>query len=133
MLSAQSNIPHLQMQGTATQLIVDGKPFLSLGGELRNSSTSSLEYMKPIWGRMVGLNINTVLAPVTWETLEPEEGKLNFSLVDGLIRGCAAARLAAGDPLVWNLEERHVQLRAALGQAGLRAVPPRPGAGGGKR
>ena len=30
------------------QLIVDGKPFLILGGELHNSSSSSLEYMKPI-------------------------------------------------------------------------------------
>jgi hypothetical protein len=25
-----SNIPHLEKQGTATQLIVDGKPFLAL-------------------------------------------------------------------------------------------------------
>jgi hypothetical protein len=41
-------IPHLQKQGTATQLIVDGKPFLMLAGELRNSTTSSLEFMKPV-------------------------------------------------------------------------------------
>src|ERR1035441_3049406 len=40
---AVPGIPHLQKQGTATQMIVDGKPFLMLAGELRNSTTSSLE------------------------------------------------------------------------------------------
>jgi len=37
---------YLRKQGTATQMIVDGKPFLMLAGELRNSTTSSLEFMK---------------------------------------------------------------------------------------
>jgi len=35
---AAAKIPHLRTQGTATQLIVDGEPFLILGGELGNSS-----------------------------------------------------------------------------------------------
>ena len=78
--------PQLRTQGTARQLIVDGQPFLIIGGELRNSSSSSLEYMKPIWQRMVDLNFNTVLTPVSWELVEPEEGKFDFALVDGLIQ-----------------------------------------------
>lgn len=78
--------PHLRTQGSATQLIVDGAPFLILGGELHNSSASSLEYMRPIWERMVALNFNTVLAPISWELLEPEEGVFDFTLVDGLIQ-----------------------------------------------
>lgn len=78
--------PHLRRQGSATQLVVDGKPFLILGGELHNSSASSLEYMRPIWDRMVALNFNTVLAPVSWELIEPEEGVFDFTLVDGLIQ-----------------------------------------------
>jgi hypothetical protein len=41
--SPAPDIPHLQKQGTATQLIVDGKPFLMLAGELHNSTSSSLE------------------------------------------------------------------------------------------
>jgi beta-galactosidase GanA len=77
--------PHLRKQGSATQLIVDGSPFLVLGGELHNSSSSSTEYMKPIWERMVALNFNTVLAPVFWELVEPKEGAFDFGLVDGLI------------------------------------------------
>jgi len=50
-LCAQSNSPHLERRGDATQLIVDGKPYLVLGGELLNNSATSLEYMKPIWPR----------------------------------------------------------------------------------
>lgn len=33
----------LQTQGTATQLVVDGKPFLILGGELRKSLVACTE------------------------------------------------------------------------------------------
>src|SRR5260370_31527774 len=33
--------PHLEKRGSATQLMVDGKPFLVLGGELQNSSSSN--------------------------------------------------------------------------------------------
>ena len=82
----QNRQPYLRKQGTATQLIVDDKPFLVLGGELGNSSSSSLEYMAPIWPRLAALKLNTVLVPVYWELLEPAEGRYDFTLVDGLIR-----------------------------------------------
>jgi uncharacterized protein DUF5597/glycosyl hydrolase family 42 (putative beta-galactosidase) len=78
--------PHLVKSGSATQFIVRGKPFLILGGELHNSSASSLLYMEPIWPRLAEMNLNTVLATVSWELLEPEEGKFDFALVDGLVR-----------------------------------------------
>src|SRR6266540_2918688 len=81
-----SSLPHLRRQGAATQLIVDGKPFLVLGGELGNSSSSSLEYMRPVWPKLVALNLNTVLVPVYWELIEPVEGKFDFTLVDSLIQ-----------------------------------------------
>ncbi|HEU5101740.1 MAG TPA: DUF5597 domain-containing protein [Roseiflexaceae bacterium] len=83
---ADVQTPHLRRQGSATQLIVDGKPFLVLGGELHNSSSSSLEFMQPIWQRMLDLNFNTVLAPVSWELIEPREGEFDFALVDGLLQ-----------------------------------------------
>ena len=42
-LAAQSPaLPHLRKQGGATQLVVDGRPFLVRGGELGNSSASNL-------------------------------------------------------------------------------------------
>lgn len=84
---AQQNLlPQLRQQGTATQLVVDGKPFLVLGGELGNSTSSSLEYMRPVWPKLVSLNLNTVLVPVYWELIEPVEGKFDFTVVDGLIQ-----------------------------------------------
>ena len=79
------NIPYLQKQGTATQLIVDCNPFLILGGEVGNSSASDPEYMRPVWTKLTRMNLNTVLAPVYWELIEPEEGRYNFTLVDSLI------------------------------------------------
>src|SRR6478736_439473 len=71
--STNEGMPRLRRHGSATQLIVDGSPFLVIGGELLNSSSSSIEYMQPIWQRMRDLNINTVLTPVSWELIEPTE------------------------------------------------------------
>jgi beta-galactosidase GanA len=66
--------------------MVDGKPFLALSGELGNNTASSLENMQPIWSRLLAGNLNSVLAAVSWAQIEPEEGKYEFALVDGLIQ-----------------------------------------------
>jgi len=77
--------PHLETRHGARQLIVDGKPFLILGGELHNSSSSSREYMKKVWPRLVEKKLNTVVGAVTWELIEPEEGRFDFTSVDNFI------------------------------------------------
>ena len=95
-VSAQSQIlgiPHLEKHGTATQLVVDGKPFLILGAELLNSSPSSLDYMAPVWPKLAAIPLNTVLTPLSWELVEPREGKFDFTLVDGLIQGARQNQL----------------------------------------
>jgi hypothetical protein len=79
-------IPHLQKQGTATQLIVDGKPFLARCGELLNNSATSLEYMKPVWAKLVETNLNSVIAGVSWAQIGPAEGRFDFKIVDGVIQ-----------------------------------------------
>jgi len=84
--SAGPEFPHLRKQGTATQFIVDGKPFVALTGEIEGDDASSLDGMKWMWPEFVKMNLNTILAVVYWELLEPEEGKYDFTLVDGMIQ-----------------------------------------------
>ena len=83
--SADSALPQLRRRGDATQLIVDGKPFLIRGGELGNSTASNPAYLRPSWARFAELKMNTVLAPVYWDLIEPEEGRFDFSTLDGLV------------------------------------------------
>ena len=85
--AAPPAIPHLEKRGTATQLIVDGKPFLVLGAELNNSSASSMEYMQAALAQNRGAPTSTRCWPRCPGTcMEPEEGRFDFSLVDGLIQ-----------------------------------------------
>lgn len=79
-------IPQIQMNGGIPTLYVKGEPFFALGGELHNSSSSSLSYMEQqVWPNLRELHMNTVILPLSWETIEPTEGNFDFSLVDGLI------------------------------------------------
>jgi beta-galactosidase GanA len=88
--AAQAAPPRLEKHGSTQQLIVDGKPFLILGGELGNSSASSSDYMRPHWPRLKAMNLNTVLAPVEWDLIEPVEGKFDWTSVDDLLREARA-------------------------------------------
>ena len=83
---ASAQIPHLK----GGQLIVDGKPFLVLGGELGNSSASDRARLAPRWSRMKAMNLNTVLAPVCWELIEPVEGEYDWTSIDWLIADARA-------------------------------------------
>ncbi len=86
----EAPVPTLEKRGNATQLILDGKPFLVLGGELHNSSSTSREYMKQYWPVLKASGMNTVLAAVEWSLVEPEEGRFNFTVVDDLIEDARA-------------------------------------------
>lgn len=78
-------IPSIQKNGRIQKLVVDGRPVILLAGEVHNSSSSSLTYMEQVWEQGKRLGLNCLLLPITWELLEPEEGRFDFSLVDGLI------------------------------------------------
>jgi hypothetical protein len=85
--AARPAIPYLRRQGSATQLIVDGKPFLALAGELGNNTATNLAYLESKWPKLVATRLNCVLAAVSWAQVEPEEGKFDFSVLDGVIQG----------------------------------------------
>jgi hypothetical protein len=97
LLGAQPNSenrpPHLEKRGDIQQLVVNGKPCLVLGGEVYNNSSSSLESMKGVWPLLQSEHLNTVLVPVSWALLELSEGKVDYTLVDGIIRDARAHNL----------------------------------------
>jgi hypothetical protein len=72
----------VRTQGAASQLIVHGEPLLVLGGELGNSSAGTSAEADSILPRLAQLHLNTVLMPVAWDQMEPEEGHFDFSIVD---------------------------------------------------
>jgi hypothetical protein len=78
-------LAQLVKKGTATQLIVDGEPFVMLAGELHNSSSTGLAYMQRVWPKLEALGLNTVIATASWELVEPQEGRFDFSLIDGIV------------------------------------------------
>lgn len=88
--AAPKVLPHLQRNGAATQLMVNGEPYLALSGELHNSSPSSPAYMAPIWDKLARNHVRTVIGSASWELVEPQEGRYDFTAVDDQIRQAGA-------------------------------------------
>jgi hypothetical protein len=88
--AADENRPHLQKRGGATQLIVEGKPFLILGGAV---GEADLHAPQAAWTRLKASNVNTALVPVAWNTIERKEGQFDFGGLDALIKGAQANKL----------------------------------------
>ncbi len=64
-----------------------------MAGELHNSSASSIEYMEGVWPKLKSLNLNTVLATVSWDQFEPEEGRFDYQMIDYLIENAQKNKL----------------------------------------
>ena len=84
--------PRLVQKDGRYALMVDGQPYLVLGGQIHNSSGWPSE-LPQVWESMAALHANTVEAPVYWEQFEPQPGKFDFTNVDAIVNGARAHNL----------------------------------------
>ncbi|MCM1355499.1 MAG: DUF5597 domain-containing protein [Staphylococcus sp.] len=89
----------LERQGSASRLIVDGKPFIIVGGESGNSMASSAADVATCLESAAAHGYNTVLLPVAWELIEPAKGEFDFSSVDNIIRQATDSGIRIG--ILW--------------------------------
>lgn len=87
--SFAAEAPRIVQANGRYSLLVDGKPYLVLGGQIHNSSGWPSE-LPQVWKSMAALHANTIEAPVYWEQFEPQQGKFDFSNVDALVDGARA-------------------------------------------
>lgn len=78
-------LPYLHTENNVTRLIVDGKPWLMLAGELHNSTSSAPAYLAEAMKNTASMHVNTVIASVAWEQFESNEGIFDYSLVDNIL------------------------------------------------
>ncbi len=65
-------------------LVVDGKPFFILGGQVHNSSAWPA-LLPDVWLAAQNMHLNTLETPVYWEQVEAVKDKFDFSIIDTLL------------------------------------------------
>lgn len=88
-----AEVPRISKLAAGGQLVVNGKPYLILGGELGNSSAGTASQADSILPQIAKMHVNTVLMPVAWEQIEAVEGRFDFSIVDHWIDVAREQRL----------------------------------------
>ena len=91
-LASAVEAPRLVEKDGRYALLVEGKPYLILGGQIHNSSGWPSE-LPQVWESMAALHANTIEAPAYWEQIEPQPGHFDFTNVDALVEGARAHRL----------------------------------------
>ncbi|MGO9897681.1 MAG: DUF5597 domain-containing protein [Bryobacteraceae bacterium] len=96
---AQSKpIPQLVRKDGRFRFLVDGKPFLILGGQVGNFSAYP-DRMQEAWPAFKAMNLNTVEYPVYWNEIEPQEGRFDFTDFDRILQGLRSQGFRAD--LLW--------------------------------
>jgi len=81
---SNTSMPKIIEKNGRHALLVDGKPFLILGGQAHNSS--GWPAMLPrVWSAIEQMHANTLEVPIYWEQIEPLPGKFDFSIVNTLL------------------------------------------------
>jgi beta-galactosidase GanA len=78
----QASGVQVRIENGASRILVQGQPYLILGGELGNSSSLTAAQADTILPRLARLHFNTALMPVAWDQIEPSEGNFDFSIPD---------------------------------------------------
>src|ERR1700722_3253020 len=79
-----SQVPTIIEKNGRHALLVDGKPFLVLGGQANNSSAWP-GMLPQLWTAAEEMHLNTLEVPIYWEQIEPQPGHFDFSLVNLLL------------------------------------------------
>ncbi|RHP36319.1 DUF5597 domain-containing protein [Lachnotalea sp. AF33-28] len=79
------NLPRIVRTAGGFSFLINEEPFIMLAAEAHNSACTSRHYMQNVWKRAKELNCNTVLAPVYWELIEPQEHHFEFDSVSQLL------------------------------------------------
>ena len=80
--SASRPIPAIEKKGESVRLLVDGSPYLMLGGQVHNSDTSNADDLNKALDVLASWHANTAEVPIYWEAIEPKQGQFDFSSVD---------------------------------------------------
>lgn len=80
------SIPYLNKKEHSLQLMVHDEPWIALAGEVHNSSCSDLQYFQThVLDQAKDTNVNTLLLPIYWDMIEPEENVFDFTSIERIL------------------------------------------------
>jgi len=82
--TSSTSLPKIIEKNGRHALLVDGQPFLILGGQAHNSSAWT-GMLPNVWQAIDAMHANTLEVPIYWEQIEAQPGKFDFSLVNTLL------------------------------------------------
>src|SRR5438067_5006582 len=81
----RSDLPRIAEKSGHYALMVDGAPYLMVGGQAHNTSNYPAALPK-VWAAIRDAHANTLEIPVAWEQIEPQEGRFDFGYLDTLVK-----------------------------------------------
>ena len=86
-------IPSIEKTGESIRLLVDGSPYLMLGGQVHNSDTANADDLNKALDVLASWHSNTAEVPIYWEAIESKQGEFDFSSVDLAIQAARKREL----------------------------------------
>ena len=84
--TAAKPLPAIEKTGDSYRLMVDGAPYLMLGGQVHNSDTANPDDLNKALDVLASWHSNTAEVPIYWEAVEPVKGQYDFSSIDMAIK-----------------------------------------------